>query len=114
MYRFFNTAGPNIIRDHYTVPPLERFELAEVLMLIAQKKYFILHAPRQTGKTSCMLALADYLNNEGTYKALYVNIEAAQVARHNIEQGIGCILSRLGDSEKLSFGTTIISEYRIT
>jgi len=27
--------------------------------LIAQEKYFLLHAPRQTGKTTCLLALAD-------------------------------------------------------
>jgi len=34
----------------------------EILMLIEQKNYFILHAPRQTGKNSCLLALRDYLN----------------------------------------------------
>ncbi|RLC09961.1 MAG: ATP-binding protein, partial [Deltaproteobacteria bacterium] len=55
--RFFNTAGPVDCEDHYYIPPLERFDLEEVLFLIKQKKYFVLHAPRQTGKTSCLLAL---------------------------------------------------------
>jgi hypothetical protein len=46
--KFFNTAGPISTDDHYCIPPLSRFDLEEILMLIAQKKYFILHAPRQT------------------------------------------------------------------
>jgi hypothetical protein len=45
--RFFNTAGPVDPRRHYCIPPLTRFDLDEVLMLIAQHKYFVLHAPRQ-------------------------------------------------------------------
>ena len=49
--RFFNTAGPVRPDDHYCIPPLERFDLDEVLTLVRMKKYFVLHAPRQTGKT---------------------------------------------------------------
>lgn len=59
MERFFNTAGPNKPELAYTLDPLSRFDLDEVLMLIRQSKYFVLHAPRQTGKTSCLLALRD-------------------------------------------------------
>ena len=76
--RFFNTEGPNRLDDHYSLPPLRRWDLDEILTLIDQKKYFLLHAPRQTGKTTCLLALMDHLNREGRYRALYVNIEAAQ------------------------------------
>jgi len=32
--RFFNTAGPVNPEDHYCLPPLERFDLSEILMLI--------------------------------------------------------------------------------
>ena len=78
MVRFFNTAGPVNCVDHYCLPPLQRFNLPEILGLIEQKKYFVLHAPRQTGKTTCLLALMDYLNHEGRYCALYANLEAAQ------------------------------------
>ncbi|ETR67739.1 MAG: hypothetical protein OMM_11273, partial [Candidatus Magnetoglobus multicellularis str. Araruama] len=78
---FFNTAGPVNCDDHYCLPPLSRFDLEEILMLIAQKKYFVLHAPRQTGKTSCLLALMKYLNEQGNYECLYINVEAAQAFR---------------------------------
>ncbi len=76
----------------------------EILPLIDQKKYFILHAPRQTGKTSCMLALRDYLNKEGKYNCVYANFEAAQTARNNIAAGIKSILSELNTRCRTVFG----------
>ncbi|MDA3790576.1 MAG: ATP-binding protein [Desulfobacula sp.] len=91
--RFFNTAGPCKIEDHYTIPPLERFDLDDILMLIEQKKYFVLHAPRQTGKTTCMLALMEYLNTEGKYHVLYINVEAAQAAREDVAAGMKAVLA---------------------
>ena len=48
MERFFNTAGPNIPSDNYTIAPLSRIDLDDVLLLIRQKRNFVLHAPRQT------------------------------------------------------------------
>jgi hypothetical protein len=93
--RFFNTAGPVNCQDHYCLPPLQRFDLGEILMLITQKKYFVLHAPRQTGKTSCLLALMEYLNREGQYRALYANLEVGQSARENVEPAMRAILAEL-------------------
>lgn len=93
--RFFNTAGPVNCEDHYCLPPLERFDLEEVISLIDQKKYFVLHAPRQTGKTTCLLALMEYLNATGEYKCLYFNVEAAQGAREDVQQGMKAILSEM-------------------
>ena len=58
-----------------------------MMTLIDNWKYFILHAPRQTGKTSSLLALQDYINKEGHYKCLYVNIETAQTARSDVAKG---------------------------
>jgi hypothetical protein len=92
MEKHFNTAGPNKPDKHYTIDPLHRWDLDAVLTLIQQEKYFVLHAPRQTGKTSCMLALVDYLNKRGEYQALYANIEPAQTARENVERGIASVL----------------------
>ena len=83
--RFFNTTGPVRPDDHYHVPPLERLPLDEVLALIQQEKYFGLHAPRQTGKTSSLLALRDLLNAEGEYRCVYVNVEAAQALREDVQ-----------------------------
>ena len=85
MERFFNTAGPNRPKEQYTIDPLSRFDLDDMLMLIRQKKYFVLPAPRRTGKTSCMLALRDYLNQHGDYIAVYANVEGGQASRNDIE-----------------------------
>lgn len=63
--KFFNTAGPIQADIHYNVDPLCRINLEEIEMLIYQRKYFVLYAPQQTGKTSCLLALRDYLNVRG-------------------------------------------------
>ena len=65
--RFFNTAGPCNPVDHYMLPALARLEELQVERLIAQKAYFVLHAPRQTGKTTAMMALADQLTSTGQY-----------------------------------------------
>ncbi|WP_437292012.1 hypothetical protein [Sorangium sp. So ce406] len=46
----FNTAGPCIPGEHYMLPPERR--LGRVLRLIEDRKYFTLHAGRQTGKTT--------------------------------------------------------------
>ena len=87
MERFFNTAGPQT-PDSYTIAPLSRFDLDDILTLIRQKRYFVLHAPRQTGKTSCMLALRDYLNQKGEYIAVYANVEGGQASRNDVESVI--------------------------
>ena len=98
--RFFNTAGPVRPEDHYCLPPLARLDLAEILSLIAQQKYFVLHAPRQTGKTSCLLALMQHLNEGGQYRSLYVNIEGAQSAREDVRRGIRSVLSEIDQREQ--------------
>lgn len=93
--RFFNTAGPVRADDHYCLDPLQRFSLPDIMTLIAQKKYFVLHAPRQTGKTSALLALMEHLNQTGNYQALYINVEIAQAAREDVEVAMQAILSEL-------------------
>ncbi|KPA16410.1 ATPase domain protein, prokaryote domain protein [Candidatus Magnetomorum sp. HK-1] len=90
--KFFNTAGPIKPEDHYCIPPLDRLDLQEILSLINQKKYFILHAPRQTGKTTCLLELMQYLNGTKDYQCLYINVEAAQAERENIGKAMEMIL----------------------
>ncbi len=95
MVHFFNTAGPMKPDLHYCLPPLSRFDLNEVLALIEQQKYFVLHAPRQVGKTTYLLALMDYLNQIDPYHCLYVNVEVAQTAREDVQRGMRAILSEL-------------------
>ena len=93
--RFFNTAGPVNAEDHYTIPPLERLDLDAVLMLIQQKKYFVLHAPRQTGKTSALLALMEELNGSGSYRCVYVNVETGQSAREDVGAAMRAIIGQM-------------------
>lgn len=84
------------------MPPLARFDLAQVRELIDQRKYFVLHAPRQTGKTTCLLALRDYLNAEGKLFCVYANMEVAQGARESLQESIPLILREIaGRASKL-------------
>ena len=75
--RKFNTAGPVRAERHYQIAPLSRIDLEEVLALIRDEKYFVLHAPRQTGKTSSLLELRDLLNGgeAGDFRCVYANVE---------------------------------------
>jgi len=91
--RFFNTEGPVRAVEHYLLPPLTRWDLAEVMELIARKKYFLLHAPRQTGKTSCLLALMESLNREGHFQAIYANLEGAQAYRERLDPAMATIVT---------------------
>ena len=123
MERFFNTAGPQT-PDSYTIDPLSRFDLGDVLTLIRQQRYFVLHAPRQTGKTTCMLALCDYLNGrssesrqarldgrvatdegkankESDYIAVYANIEGGQAARNDRAAVVKATIDTLAGAIKL-------------
>ena len=100
--RFFNTTGPVKPEKHYCIPPLDRLNLAEVRALILEEKYFVLHAPRQTGKTSSLLALRDLLNAEGDYRCVYVNVEAAQALREDVERTTQVILGELASRARLT------------
>ena len=93
--KFFNTSGPIKPEKHYFVPLSTRLNEQELRELIEQEKYFILHAPRQTGKTSTMINFAKQLNEEGKFTALYINIEGAQAARGDFLKGMSIILEEL-------------------
>lgn len=102
--KFFNTGGPVVSKDHYMIDPLSRVDLNKVLRLIDQKKYFVLHAPRQTGKTSLLKALMTHINNEGRYTCLYVNVEVGQAARENVQDAMQSILGMMATQTALYLG----------
>ena len=77
MPKWFNTAGPCQTDIHYMLLPTER--LPELTQLIAQRNYFVIHAPRQTGKTTAMLSLAQELTASGNYTAVMVSVEVGSV-----------------------------------
>jgi hypothetical protein len=107
MEKQFNTAGPMVRPDFYKVDPLTRWDMENILDLIRRERYFILHAPRQTGKTTCMFALRDYLNEEGKYFAIYTNVEIGQGSRNNVERALKVIASSLINDIELMIGDTM-------
>jgi hypothetical protein len=88
--KFFNIAGPVVPGHHYLLPL--RLDYQKIRELIDLRFYFILHAPRQTGKTSAIFQLITRLSEENAYTPLYVNVESAQAARNNVKAGIDTIL----------------------
>jgi hypothetical protein len=82
MPRHFNTAGPCRPEDHYMLPAQRR--LPDLRALIDQKHYFVVHAPRQVGKTTALMALATELTAQGVYAAVLFSAEEGQAFRSDI------------------------------
>ena len=61
----FNTTGPCLQERHYMLPPEQR--LAQVRDLIDDHAFFVIHAPRQTGKTTLLRNLSRQLTEGGRY-----------------------------------------------
>ena len=76
MERYFNTAGPCVPGLHYMIPALER--LPEAGRLIDRKQSFVIHAARQSGKTTAIMALVSEINAKGEKRAVYFTLESAQ------------------------------------
>jgi hypothetical protein len=76
--RFFNTAGPCLPDRHYMLPPEPR--LPQARGLVDEGNYFVVHAPRQTGKTTTLGVLARTLTAEGRYAAVMFSCETGEPA----------------------------------
>lgn len=72
MARFFNTTGPCDPAWHYMLPPEDR--LPNLMPYVRDQLYFVIHAARQTGKTTAMLAFAEVLRQRG-YVAVCATLE---------------------------------------
>lgn len=108
--RSFNTEGPVDPAEHYCILPLERIDLDRILDLIQRRKYFILHAPRQAGKTSALRSIQDLLNSGAhrPYRCLYLNVEAGQTAREDVARGMGAIFTVLAEQTFRTFGDRFV------
>ncbi len=80
--KYFNTTGPCKPEIHYMLPAAHR--LPELRRLIDQQTYFVIHAPRQVGKTTMMLQLAQELTREGRYTGLLVSMEVGAAFNDDI------------------------------
>ena len=90
MPRLFNIAGPCVPGEHYLVPTLER--LPQLDGLIAAKQFFVIHAARQSGKTTLLKALARDLTRKDTHVAIYCSLETAQ-GIDEAEKGIPAVVN---------------------
>jgi hypothetical protein len=91
MPRHFNTAGPCKPDLHYMLPPERR--VPEVRGLVDAQGYFVLHAPRQVGKTTALAALAASLTAEGRYAAVLVSMEMGAGFPEDVGDAENAILS---------------------
>ena len=96
MQKWFNTAGPCKPDIHYMLSATER--LPEIKQLIAQENYFVIHAPRQVGKTTAMLALAQELTASGQYTAVMLSLEVGAVFSDEPDLAEKAILDEWKDS----------------
>jgi type II secretory pathway predicted ATPase ExeA len=73
MMKEFNTAGPCNSVKHYMIEASTRLQGVE--QLIDGEKYFVIHAARQSGKTTYLKDLAARLNAGEKYYALWCSLE---------------------------------------
>ena len=76
MKRKFNTAGPCNKEEHHMIDAASRLQGVE--QLIDWEQYFVIHAARQSGKTTYLKDLTQRLNDSGKYYALYCSLESIQ------------------------------------
>jgi type II secretory pathway predicted ATPase ExeA len=77
--KIFNIHGPCIADEHYMLQALVR--QTKVQQLIEDKQYFVLHAPRQSGKTTFLQAMTDEINAKGQYYALFCSLSTLSKAK---------------------------------
>jgi len=75
---FFNTTGPCNPDRHYMLPPEDRLTGAQLHRYIRDELYWVLHAPRQTGKTTFLQSWMQKINNGNDAVACYVSVERCQ------------------------------------
>ena len=78
LLRFFNTTGPCNPERHYMLSPEERLVGAQLSRYIKDELYWVLHAPRQTGKTTFLQSWMREINAGGEHIACYVTVEGCQ------------------------------------
>ncbi len=86
MTRSFNTAAPCRQSLHYMLSPTQR--LPRLDRFINQEKYFVIHAPRQVGKTTAIQAIAQNLTAQGQHCAVVVPAETSAAFDHDPIAGL--------------------------
>ncbi|HEY1703370.1 MAG TPA: hypothetical protein VGG75_27015 [Trebonia sp.] len=80
---YFNTEGECREGKHYMLPAAAR--LPKAREWVTEERYFVIHAPRQSGKTTTLLALAAELTAEGGHVALRFSCERGEAGPDDID-----------------------------
>ena len=105
--RYFNTTGPCEAERHYMLPPQQR--MPALLPFVEQQLYYVVHAARQTGKSTAMIAFARRLREQG-HAAVYASLEESQ-GLDEIEPAEAGLLFTFS-LPKGSYATTLLREFR--
>jgi hypothetical protein len=108
--KFFNNSGPVNQTDHFCVPPLKRLDSNKVWQLILQKKYFLIRGPKQSGKTSYLLALSKLLNQKGYAKCLYINVECLRGTEEDLKESMRSLLFEISSRARDHFGDDYLDD----
>jgi hypothetical protein len=90
--KYFNIAGPCNKTEHYMIEASSRLQGVEQLIDMAQ--YFVIHAARQSGKTTYLLDLTRKLHVAGKYYAVYCSLETLQGVTDS-KEGIPLVIACL-------------------
>lgn len=89
------------------LPATERLAAFDVHRLIRQENYFVVHAPRQVGKTTAMHELARELTASGDYVAITLSMETGAAFRDDILKAEQAILGNW----KITINAQLPSEF---
>jgi hypothetical protein len=95
----FNTAGVCSPTEHYMLPVLPR--VPGVGDLIEGNFYFVLHAPRQSGKTTFLKTITDKINLDGCYYALCCSLEASDGV-DDVDSAMSMVVAQINKALKKS------------
>jgi hypothetical protein len=91
MMKTFNTVGICKPDRHYMLPALPRLDVTD---MIDGEYYFVLHAPRQSGKTTFLTALTEKINSGGQYYAVNCSLSSLRTT-HDEEKAMGKVVAQI-------------------
>jgi len=109
MKRFFNTTGPCNPEDHYMLAPEQRIVYGQLDRYIESKLYWVLHAPRQTGKTTFLQSWMKSINASGQAVACYVSVERCQQSP-SAESAIPAVCDAVREYARIFLGDHLVPE----
>ncbi|MEV4085718.1 ATP-binding protein [Nonomuraea fuscirosea] len=98
--KYFNTTGPCDPKRHYMLSLTP--QLTRARELIESDRSFVLHAPRQTGKTTALYELKSELKAEGDTATLMFSCECARVMRDDVDWTESFMLESLREAADVS------------